>query len=103
MNGNIKFSTSNPNPTLIIQMVLRGLIATYLPPVDTLMQEHDIELSLITLNWFLTLYSSVLHIKLLLRYYKFPSITQFTKWDYKWFLVYSLEKRWATLFGSRAT
>jgi hypothetical protein len=48
-------------------MVLRGLIATYLPPVDALMQEHDIELSLITLNWFLTLYSSVLHIKLLLR------------------------------------
>jgi hypothetical protein len=48
-------------------MVLRGLIATYLPPVESLMQEHDIELSLITLNWFLTLYSSVLHIKLLLR------------------------------------
>ena len=36
------------------QMVLRGLIATCLPSVDALMQEHDIELSLITLNWFLT-------------------------------------------------
>ena len=52
---------------VFFQLVLRGLIATYLPPVDSLMQEHDIELSLITLNWFLTLYSSVLHIKLLLR------------------------------------
>ena len=32
-----------------------------------LFQEHDIELSLITLNWFLTLYSSVLHVRLIMR------------------------------------
>ncbi len=45
------------------QMVLRGLIATCLPAIDTLLAEHDIELSLITLNWFLTIYSSVLHVR----------------------------------------
>ena len=49
------------------QLVLRGLIASHLPALDTLLQEHDIELSLITLNWFLTLYSSVLHIRLIMR------------------------------------
>ena len=49
------------------QMVLRGLIATCLPALDTLLAEHDIELSLITLNWFLTLYSSVLHIRHIMR------------------------------------
>ncbi|TRY67052.1 hypothetical protein TCAL_07812 [Tigriopus californicus] len=49
------------------QLVLRGLIASCLPNLDGLLQEHDIEISLITLNWFLTLYSSVLHIKILLR------------------------------------
>ena len=49
------------------QLVLRGLIASHLPALDTLLQEHDIELSLITLNWFLTLYSSVLHVRLIMR------------------------------------
>ena len=49
------------------QLVLRGLIASALPAVDSLMQEHDIEMSLITVNWFLTLYSSVLHVKFLMR------------------------------------
>ena len=57
----------NLSQYVLFQLVLRGLIATYLPPVENLLLEHDIELSLITLNWFLTLYSSVLHIKLLLR------------------------------------
>lgn len=49
------------------QLVLRGLIASTLPALDALITEHDIEISLITLNWFLTLYSSVLHIKVLMR------------------------------------
>eukprot|EP00095_Tigriopus_kingsejongensis_P005364 maker-scaffold34_size539781-snap-gene-3.23 protein:Tk05364 transcript:maker-scaffold34_size539781-snap-gene-3.23-mRNA-1 annotation:"small g protein signaling modulator 3-like protein" len=49
------------------QLVLRGLIASSLPKLDTLLQEHDIELSLITLNWFLTMYSSVLQFKILIR------------------------------------
>uniref|UniRef100_W5MZQ6 RUN and TBC1 domain-containing protein 3 n=1 Tax=Lepisosteus oculatus TaxID=7918 RepID=W5MZQ6_LEPOC len=36
------------------QRVLRQLIVQYLPRLDRLLQEHDIELSLITLHWFLT-------------------------------------------------
>ena len=39
----------------------------FISALDTLLQEHDIELSLITLNWFLTLYSSVLHIRIIMR------------------------------------
>lgn len=49
------------------QRVLRQLIVQYLPRLDKLLQEHDIELSLITLHWFLTAFASVVHIKLLLR------------------------------------
>ncbi|KAH0616861.1 hypothetical protein JD844_028289 [Phrynosoma platyrhinos] len=49
------------------QRVLRHLIVQYLPRLDKLLQEHDIELSLITLHWFLTSFASVVHIKLLLR------------------------------------
>ncbi|XP_013924603.1 PREDICTED: small G protein signaling modulator 3-like [Thamnophis sirtalis] len=49
------------------QRVLRHLIVQYLPQLDKLLQEHDIELSLITLHWFLTSFASVVHIKLLLR------------------------------------
>lgn len=32
-----------------------------------MLKEHDIELSLITLHWFLTLFASVVHMKILLR------------------------------------
>ncbi|XP_048210890.1 small G protein signaling modulator 3 isoform X2 [Perognathus longimembris pacificus] len=49
------------------QRVLRHLIVQYLPRLDQLLQEHDIELSLITLHWFLTAFASVLHVRLLLR------------------------------------
>ncbi|KAM5289127.1 small G protein signaling modulator 3 isoform 2-T2 [Ctenodactylus gundi] len=49
------------------QRVLRHLIVQYLPRLDKLLQEHDIELSLITLHWFLTAFASVVNIKLLLR------------------------------------
>ncbi|XP_034804220.1 small G protein signaling modulator 3 isoform X6 [Pan paniscus] len=49
------------------QRVLRHLIVQYLPRLDKLLQEHDIELSLITLHWFLTAFASVVDIKLLLR------------------------------------
>ncbi len=55
------------NSPSMFQLVLRGLIATTLPAVDSLLTEHDIELSLITLNWFLTLYASVVHIRILMR------------------------------------
>lgn len=49
------------------QRVLRQLIVQYLPRLDTLLQEHDIELSLITLHWFLTSFASVVDIRILLR------------------------------------
>ncbi|XP_036787406.2 small G protein signaling modulator 3 isoform X2 [Manis pentadactyla] len=49
------------------QRVLRHLIIQYLPRLDKLLQEHDIELSLITLHWFLTAFASVVHIRPLLR------------------------------------
>ncbi|XP_047598423.1 small G protein signaling modulator 3 isoform X4 [Lutra lutra] len=49
------------------QRVLRHLIVQYLPRLDKLLQEHDIELSLITLHWFLTAFASVVHIRVLLR------------------------------------
>ncbi|RZF38283.1 hypothetical protein LSTR_LSTR009006 [Laodelphax striatellus] len=49
------------------QRVLRALIDSYLPEVDEVLRQHDIEISLITLHWFLTIYASVVHMKLLLR------------------------------------
>lgn len=49
------------------QRVLATLVATFLPDLDGILREHDIELSLITLQWFLTLFSSVVHMKILLR------------------------------------
>lgn len=42
-------------------------MSTYLPGVDAVVREHDIELSLITLHWFVTIFASVLHMKILLR------------------------------------
>ena len=49
------------------QRVVRSLISNYLPLVDDLLTKHDIELSLITLQWFLTQFSCVVHMKVLLR------------------------------------
>ncbi|XP_008551233.1 small G protein signaling modulator 3 homolog [Microplitis demolitor] len=49
------------------QKVLRTLIANYLPDIDNVLVQHDIELSLISLHWFLTLFASVVHMKILLR------------------------------------
>ncbi|XP_018327081.1 small G protein signaling modulator 3 homolog isoform X2 [Agrilus planipennis] len=49
------------------QKVLRTLIASFLPDVDEVLKNHDIELSLITMHWFLTLFASVVHMKILLR------------------------------------
>lgn len=43
------------------------MICNYLPDVDVTLKDHDIELSLITLHWFLTLFASVVHMKILLR------------------------------------
>ncbi|KAH1029946.1 hypothetical protein HUJ05_003092 [Dendroctonus ponderosae] len=49
------------------QKVLRNLISNYLPDTDEVLRNHDIELSLITMQWFLTLYANVVHTKILLR------------------------------------
>ncbi|XP_072029741.1 small G protein signaling modulator 3 homolog isoform X2 [Amphiura filiformis] len=49
------------------QRVLRQLMVSYLPEIDQLLKSHDIELSLITLHWFLTAFASVVHMKVLLR------------------------------------
>ncbi|XP_039310704.1 small G protein signaling modulator 3 homolog isoform X1 [Solenopsis invicta] len=49
------------------QRVLRTLVANYLPDIDHVLMQHDIELSLISLHWFLTLFASVVHMKILLR------------------------------------
>lgn len=49
------------------QKVLRTLVTNYLPDIDCVLVQHDIELSLISLHWFLTLFASVVHMKILLR------------------------------------
>ncbi len=47
--------------------VLNQLIDTYLPEISEQFRKHEIELSLICINWFLTVFSNVFHIKILLR------------------------------------
>lgn len=49
------------------QRVIQTLISNYLTEVDEALKRHDIELSLITLHWFLTLFANVVHMKILLR------------------------------------
>lgn len=49
------------------QRVLRTLIKNFLHDTDEVLKNHDIELSLITMHWFLTLFASVVHMKILLR------------------------------------
>ncbi|XP_037817832.1 small G protein signaling modulator 3 homolog [Lucilia sericata] len=49
------------------QRVMQTLIANYLSAVDDSLKKHDIELSLITLHWFLTLFANVVHMKILVR------------------------------------
>lgn len=49
------------------QRVLQTLISNYLPAIDDKLKQHDIEVSLISYQWFLTLFASVVHMKILLR------------------------------------
>ena len=49
------------------QRVMQTLIANYLSNVDETLRRHDIELSLITLHWFLTIFANVVHMKILVR------------------------------------
>ena len=55
--------TESINLSQADQRVLRQLIVSYLPPMDEQLKHHDIELSLITLHWFLTAFASVVHTK----------------------------------------
>lgn len=47
--------------------VLRELIRIYLPTIEAKLLKFDVEISLIFINWFLTLFSSVLRMDFLLR------------------------------------
>lgn len=49
------------------QKVLIALIATLFPELSEMFRQHDIELSLISIQWFLTLFSGSVHMKILLR------------------------------------
>ncbi|XP_076458064.1 small G protein signaling modulator 3-like isoform X2 [Babylonia areolata] len=49
------------------QRVLRHLVVSCLPATDRLLRTHDVELSVITLQWFLTLFAGVVHMGVLLR------------------------------------
>ena len=49
------------------QAVLGSLVTSLLPGLASVLASHNIELSLISLHWFLTLFSSALHIKILVR------------------------------------
>jgi hypothetical protein len=59
------------SPTLlgiqVDQRVLTTMICNYLPRMDAKLKQHDVELSLVTLNWFLTLFASAVNMKILLR------------------------------------
>ncbi|XP_021957950.1 small G protein signaling modulator 3 isoform X2 [Folsomia candida] len=48
-------------------LVFGHFLAAHFPEVDALLKEHDIELGLIAFTWFMTLFASVVHVKILLR------------------------------------
>jgi hypothetical protein len=48
-------------------LVLGHFVQIHFPEVDKLLKEHDIELGLIVFPWFMTLFASVVHVKILLR------------------------------------
>ncbi|XP_065183690.1 small G protein signaling modulator 3-like isoform X2 [Sycon ciliatum] len=49
------------------QRVLRQLVKTHLPPVDKVLEENNLELSMITMHWYITVFASVLPFPVLLR------------------------------------
>lgn len=49
------------------QRVLSHLVSTHMPAVAKRFKDHDIEISLVSFNWFVTLYSSVLPMTMVLR------------------------------------
>ena len=61
------YFSSNLLGVTVDQRVLRQFVAMFLPEVEKVFQEHDIELRLITLHWYITLFAGVIHPKILLR------------------------------------
>ncbi|VDN15135.1 unnamed protein product [Dibothriocephalus latus] len=49
------------------QRVLGELISVFMPRLEGIIQEHEVDLALITLGWFLTLFSGVLSMRIMLR------------------------------------
>uniref|UniRef100_A0A1I7W5W0 RUN and TBC1 domain-containing protein 3 n=1 Tax=Loa loa TaxID=7209 RepID=A0A1I7W5W0_LOALO len=49
------------------ERVSQQLIGIHLPELDRILKDNDVELSLITVNWFLTAFASVLSMRVLLR------------------------------------
>ncbi|XP_067928189.1 small G protein signaling modulator 3 homolog isoform X1 [Watersipora subatra] len=49
------------------QRILVELIASYLPELSDLLRRYDVEISLISLHWFLTIFAGVIHQRILLR------------------------------------
>ena len=49
------------------QLVLHSLTTSVLPELAAVLSQHNIDLSLISLHWFITIFSSALHIKILVR------------------------------------
>ncbi|KAL7054124.1 hypothetical protein AAHC03_026530 [Spirometra sp. Aus1] len=49
------------------QRVLGELISVFMPRLKAVIQEHEVDLALITLGWFLTLFSGVLPMRIMLR------------------------------------
>ena len=55
------------NIVQVDQAVLVELVKQYLPDLHDHFEAHNVEINLITLNWFLTLYSAVLAPRITLR------------------------------------
>lgn len=49
------------------ERVSQQLIGIHLPELGRILKDNDVELSLITVNWFLTAFASVLSMRVLLR------------------------------------
>lgn len=63
------------------QRVMQTLIANYLTVVDETLKCHDIELSLITLHWFLTIFANVVHFRILLRLVPESICVELLQWN----------------------
>ena len=61
------YYSSNLWGAMTDQQVLQSLVETMFPSLGHLLSSHNIDLGLVSLNWFITLFASSLHIKILVR------------------------------------